>query len=807
MEHRLCLSAVRIVSWNTANGPDNSAEDALFRTVFEAIGNETLEGNARAPSIVALQETDTAQFGGNSIARIDAILESLYPNSNYQTAASPLDTGDDANGFVYDASIFDLVSTRVVDEIGSMQAFAHNILRGHFRPIGTSGSRDFYIYSTHLKAGSTGVDSARRGNEAAAIRADIDALGPNRDVLVVGDFNISGSSETAYRNFLSDGNGQLFDPIDAPGEWKNNPAYVDIHTQNPAIGGAGGMDDRFDFQLGTAAVFDGEGLQFVDGTYRAFGNNGTHVFNSDITTGSGASAEVLLALANASDHLPVIADYEIDIALAGVSLATSDPLTTLIEGGPGDAYSIVLDTVPSADVNITITTDGQTRVSGETSTTITFTPSDALIPKLLTVTAVADGIAEGNHLSEITHSIQSDDASYNSLPSRVLSVPLVDVDSPTVTISEIMYNPSSDEPDAEWVEIVNLGPGSVDISGWWLDDEDTSDWGAIPQGTSPLAVGEIAILHNQSISAATFRDRWSLPNEARVIPVRWASLANSPSAGNEMLELRDARGGRQDYVNFDDDGVIWPADNNASSIYLPDVRRDNDNGNHWSLSTPGIDGAIHPSGDPFHTADIASPGFVPRLNLSPPQLIETRFDRLTDHPSQRSMLRSVTMVFDTVVSTDANAFELIRRDDDNQETRTISVRAVENRVNDRSEITLTFSGSNVEPASGSLVDGAYQLTLLADSIVAVTTGLSLDGNADGQAGDNRVIGERETDGFFRLFGDGNGDRDVDAQDFGAFTRTFLKSSSESDFDARFDRDADGDVDSRDLGQIRRRLFG
>ena len=64
---------------------------------------------------------------------------------------------------------------------------------------------------------------------------------------------------------------------------------------------------------------------------------------------------------------------------------------------------------------------------------------------------------------------------------------------PSVIISEIMYNPNSNEgssPDyinlVEWVEIYNNGDTTVDITGWGLMDEDPSgDWlaaGPIPAG-------------------------------------------------------------------------------------------------------------------------------------------------------------------------------------------------------------------------------------------------------------------------------------------------------------------------------------
>ena len=64
-----------------------------------------------------------------------------------------------------------------------------------------------------------------------------------------------------------------------------------------------------------------------------------------------------------------------------------------------------------------------------------------------------------------------------------------------------------------------------------------------------------------------------------------------------------------------------------------------------------------------------------------------------------------------------------------------------------------------------------------------------------------VFGEDPTDQFFRLFGDSDGDRDVDGQDYGRFGLSFLKSEGMAGYDAAFDGDGDGDVDGQDYGRF------
>jgi hypothetical protein len=81
---------------------------------------------------------------------------------------------------------------------------------------------------------------------------------------------------------------------------------------------SGGMDDRFDFQFISKSLQDGVGLEIIEGSYHSLGNDGKHYdiaindgdndyYSTDITR----SNELATALHDASDHIPVIADYEV----------------------------------------------------------------------------------------------------------------------------------------------------------------------------------------------------------------------------------------------------------------------------------------------------------------------------------------------------------------------------------------------------------------------------------------------------------------------------------------------------------------
>ena len=123
---------------------------------------------------------------------------------------------------------------------------------------------------------------------------------------------------------------------------------------------------------------------------------------------------------------------------AGVTITESGGTTDVTEGGGADSYTVVLDSVPTANVDVTITPDGQTDLGAGAGTAIvlTFTPANALTPQPVNVTAVDDAIAEGLHTSTITHAAASTDTNYNGLSINDVVANITDNDTAGVTITE-----------------------------------------------------------------------------------------------------------------------------------------------------------------------------------------------------------------------------------------------------------------------------------------------------------------------------------------------------------------------------------
>jgi len=170
--------------------------------------------------------------------------------------------------------------------------------------------------------------------------------------------------------------------------------------------------------------------------------------------------------------------------------------------------------------------------------------------------------------------------------------------------------------------------------------------------------------------------------------------------------------------------------------------------------------------------------------------------------SQRSILQDSVISFEEVLTFGDGAFELVKRGPDGG---TVSVTPIVDNSSGRSVVTLTFDPGAFVTASGSLVDGNYQLTVFGDQ-VTTSTGDIFDGDGDGTAGGDFVFGNTAADNFFRQYGDVDGDRIVTAFDLLRFRQTWLSSEGDSDFDDRFDSDADGVISTLDLLAFRRNFL-
>ncbi|MEZ6088478.1 MAG: GEVED domain-containing protein [Pirellulaceae bacterium] len=114
-----------------------------------------------------------------------------------------------------------------------------------------------------------------------------------------------------------------------------------------------------------------------------------------------------------------VAGVNIDNDIAGVTLSKTSGLATS-EAGGSDSFTIVLNTKPSADVTIAVSSSKPTEATVSPQQVV-FTPTNWNLPKTISVSGVDDQIDDDAvSFSIVTHAAVSEDPKYNQLnPSDV----------------------------------------------------------------------------------------------------------------------------------------------------------------------------------------------------------------------------------------------------------------------------------------------------------------------------------------------------------------------------------------------------
>ncbi len=175
----------------------------------------------------------------------------------------------------------------------------------------------FTCVQMHLKAGSATSDQDDRALETKSLMNYFNALNSSNlgNVTVMGDFNVQASTETCFQNLINytNSNIRFYDPVNKLGNWYNNSAFAQYHTQSTSTDvsntckASGGMDDRFDFILASFYIMNNiSKVSYVPNSYSVVGQDGNR-FNQSINSPANYSvpSAVVSALQNMSDHLPV----------------------------------------------------------------------------------------------------------------------------------------------------------------------------------------------------------------------------------------------------------------------------------------------------------------------------------------------------------------------------------------------------------------------------------------------------------------------------------------------------------------------
>lgn len=135
----------------------------------------------------------------------------------------------------------------------------------------------------------------------------------------------------------------------------------------------------------------------------------------------------LLVNTSSIDSIPennVIAQKYYLNSLPGITI-TPTALNTL-EGGESISYTVYLDSLPTAPVTISITSDNQLQIASDNK--LVFNAERWNLPQVVSIEATDDLMIEGSHRSTVTHEIASDDVHYSGLQAIDIEVDITDDD-------------------------------------------------------------------------------------------------------------------------------------------------------------------------------------------------------------------------------------------------------------------------------------------------------------------------------------------------------------------------------------------
>jgi len=214
----------------------------------------------------------------------------------------------------------------------------------------------------HLKSSSGEDNEEKRRVMASNTMNWLDEFDDNNNYLMMGDFNVYSPTEPAFQEFLNYENPSLrfIDPIDQIGEWHNNYNYAQVHTQSTHSSGngcpsTGGMDDRFDVILISNSISTGsKNVTYLDDSYWAVGQDGMHFNKSlvDSPTNTTVPSDVLNALYNNSDHLPVTLRLVVTPSISGLTVTNTEIRELIVVNPVADLLQFNIQMKRSAHVKI-----------------------------------------------------------------------------------------------------------------------------------------------------------------------------------------------------------------------------------------------------------------------------------------------------------------------------------------------------------------------------------------------------------------------------------------------------------------------
>ena len=193
-----------------------------------------------------------------------------------------------------------------------------------------------------------------------------------------------------------------------------------------------------------------------------------------------------------------------------------------------------------------------------------------------------------------------------------------------VVISEVMYDPSGTEPDGEWIELFNPTGETVDLAGWILRDNSTS------QDSLPaliLGAGEYAVVATKLAAFQT-----SYPGFAGNLVSLEQAIGNGLANGGDRVILKDASGTDVDALSYGTDTTYFSVQRSTNleghSLARVPPAVDTDTAADWSDQYPPNPGQPGSGSPPTNTTTAtptssSTPSKTPTATASAPPPTET----------------------------------------------------------------------------------------------------------------------------------------------------------------------------------------
>ena len=347
-------------STSQCNGTTNSssAKDGYMKTIVQYTTPDIICANEIGSNFVnpdrlltnalntdGVTHYEQAAYSNNSFS---SLVNMLFYNSNKFGLHSQDEISQDLNGD-------DLV--RVID--------LYTLYYKDTLLAANSDTTFITFIVAHLKAGNSSSDASDRAKATAALMDHLENNYMPGNHVFCGDFNVYTNTEGAIQNVVNptNTNYRFNDPINAMGSWNNNSNYANVHTQstrssntNGGCFSGGGMDDRFDMILISDAIDNNTGgVEYINNSYRALGQDGMR-FNQTISSPQNNSlpSNMINALFNMSDHLPVVMDMRIRKLSLGVNDINKNATIVQIQNPVKDQLRIRIKNSPAKKLQLEI---------------------------------------------------------------------------------------------------------------------------------------------------------------------------------------------------------------------------------------------------------------------------------------------------------------------------------------------------------------------------------------------------------------------------------------------------------------------